>query len=124
MFVDNSFAKNNVERKEKIYINSVAIVVGAVNMWNSPDSPENTGVQTPFEWLKRLCKTVRNRLDNFWIIHSPEMEQNVGKVIHRFSTTFPREIVEETYYGLIFFIKISTVLRRDSFFSISAAILS
>ena len=37
----------------------------AVNMWNSPDSPENTGVQTPFEWLKRLCKTVRNRLDNF-----------------------------------------------------------
>ena len=49
MFVDNSFAKNNVERKEKIYINSVAIVVGAVNMWNSPDSPENTGVQTPFE---------------------------------------------------------------------------
>ena len=54
MFVDNSFAKNNVERKEKIYINSVAIVVGAVNMWNSPDSPENTGVQTPFEWLKRL----------------------------------------------------------------------
>ncbi|PST38009.1 hypothetical protein DW931_14775 [Clostridium sp. AM43-3BH] len=65
MFVDNSFAKNNVERKEKIYIYSVAIVVGAVNMWNSPDSPENTGVQTPFEWLKRLCKTVRNRLDNF-----------------------------------------------------------
>ena len=124
MFVDNSFAKNNVERKEKIYINSVAIVVGAVNMWNSPDSPENTGVQTPFEWLKRLCKTVRNRLDNFWIIHSPEMEQNVGKVIHRFSTTFPREIVEETYGGLIFFIKISTVLRSDSFFSISAAILS
>ena len=124
MFVDNSFAKNNVERKEKIYINSVAIVVGAVNMWNSPDSPENTGVQTPFEWLKRLCKTVRNRLDNFWIIHSPEMEQNVGKVIHRFSTTFPHEIVEETYCGLIFFIKISTVLRSDSFFSISAAILS
>lgn len=124
MFVDNSFAKNNVERKEKIYINSVAIVVGAVNMWNSPDSPENTGVQTPSEWLKRLCKTVRNRLDNFWIIHSPEMEQNVGKVIHRFSTTFPREIVEETYCGLIFFIKISTVLRSDSFFSISAAILS
>ena len=35
------------------------------------------------------------------------MEQNVGKVIHRFSTTFPREIVEETYCGLIFFIKIS-----------------
>ena len=113
-----------MERKEKIYINSVAIVVGAVNMWNSPDSPENTGVQTPFEWVKRLCKTVRNRLDNFWIIHSPEMEQNVGKVIHRFSTTFPREIVEETYCGLIFFIKISTVLRSDSFFSISAAILS
>lgn len=124
MFVDNSFAKNNVERKEKIYINSVAIVVGAVNMWNSPDSPENTGVQTPFEWLKRLCKTVRNRLDNFWIIHSSEMEQNVGKVIHRFSTTFPRKIVEETYCELIFFIKISTVLRSDSFFSISAAILS
>ena len=46
-------------------LDSVAIVVGAVNMWNSPDSPENTGVQTPFEWLKRLCKTVRNRLDNF-----------------------------------------------------------
>lgn len=54
MFVDNSFAKNNVERKEKIYINSVAIVVGAVNMWNSPDSPENTGVQTPFEWIKKV----------------------------------------------------------------------
>ena len=50
---------------KKRYIYSVAIVVGAVNMWNSPDSPENTGVQTPFEWLKRLCKTVRNRLDNF-----------------------------------------------------------
>lgn len=56
MFVDNSFAKNNVERKEKIYINFVAIVVGAVNMWNSPDSPENTGVQTPFEWLKGCVK--------------------------------------------------------------------
>ena len=65
MFVDNSFAKNNVERKEKIYINSVAIVVGGVNMWNSPDSPENTGVQNYFHLLKRLCKTVRMRLDNF-----------------------------------------------------------
>ena len=43
MFVDNSFAKNNVERKEKIYIYSVAIVVGAVNMWNSPDSPKIQG---------------------------------------------------------------------------------
>ena len=81
MFVDNSFAKNNVERKEKIYINFVAIVVGAVNMWNSPDSLENTGVQTPFEWLKRLCKTV-------WITFELSTALKWSKMWEKLSTGF------------------------------------
>ena len=53
MFVDNSFAKNNVERKEKIYINFVAIVVGAVNMLISGLKPQKSRGSEKDNYVKK-----------------------------------------------------------------------